>query len=205
MEQRHGNARPDDADQGSWNLGADPGGAQGYGQHAGAEPERIEIGLPQAAKDMEQAHEKMPPLLRYAEQRRKLTDDDVDGDSRQKARRHRDRKQGREPASAEQANDEEDRAHHQRQQRYQLGIVRAAGGGQGCDPAGKDRRDGGVRCHRHEAVGPEGSEGERPRRKGIKPGLRRHAGEPRGASCPGIAIAANISPATKSRGSHSIR
>jgi hypothetical protein len=53
--------------------------------------------------------------------------------------------ESREPARAEQTDGKENDADHQREQRYQFGIVRGAGGVQGCDSAGKDRRDGGVR------------------------------------------------------------
>src|SRR6516165_9543221 len=77
---------------------ADPGRAQGHDQHAGAERERIGIGLPQAAEDVKEAQQKVPPLLGYAEQRRQLAHHDVDRDAREKARRHGGRKQGREPA-----------------------------------------------------------------------------------------------------------
>ena len=78
VEECYRNSRPNHADQRSWNLGADPGHSQGHGQNADAKRQRIGIGLIKSANNMKQAQQKMSPLLRYAEQRGKLTDDDVD-------------------------------------------------------------------------------------------------------------------------------
>jgi hypothetical protein len=62
VEQRHNDARPARANQRPWDLGTDPGRAQGYDEHARAERKRIRIGLPQAPKDTKQTQQKMSLL-----------------------------------------------------------------------------------------------------------------------------------------------
>jgi hypothetical protein len=70
--------------------------------------------------------------------------------------------------------------HHEGEQCHQLRIVLAAHGHHRGHTSSEDRCNSGIRRDRHEAVGPEGSEDKRPRGKGIKPGLRRHARQPGG-------------------------
>ena len=149
------------------------------------ERERIRIGLSDTAEGMDEAHQHVPLCLGHAQQGRQLADDDVDGDAGEEAGGDGNREQGGEPAGPQQADGEEDDPDQDRQQRSQIGVMGGADGGDGGQPAGEDRRDGGVRRHRHEAVGAERGEGERAGGKGIEPGLRRHAREPRGRELPG--------------------
>src|SRR5262249_13017992 len=87
-------------------------------------------------------------------------------------------------AGREQADADRMGADRRRKRRDQPGIVGGAEGGEGCKPAGEDRRDGGIRRHRHEAVGAEGCEGERAGGKGVEAGLGRHPRQPGGCQLP---------------------
>jgi hypothetical protein len=133
---------------------------------------------------MHQPHQQVPFRLRDPEERRQLADDDVDRYSREKARRDRNRKQGGEPASPQHTDQKQDDPDQNREQRSEIGVMRGADGGDGGQRAGEDRRDGGIRCDRHEAVGAERRKRQRSRGKGIEPGLRGHPREPRSRELP---------------------
>ena len=69
VEERYRDSRPDHADQRSWNLGADPGHAQGDGQNADAKRQRIGIGLIQIGQQYETGAAEdvpAPPICRAA-------------------------------------------------------------------------------------------------------------------------------------------
>ena len=129
MKQGHGEARPRQGDQGTGNPGADPRRAQGHDQDAGAERERVGIGLPDPPEGMNKAHKHMPPLLGDTQQGRQLPHDNVDRDAGEETRRDRDRQHRGEPTCPEQADGDENDADQNCEQRGQLGIVRGAGSG----------------------------------------------------------------------------
>ncbi len=185
VEQGHGQARADQADQRAGDPVADPGRDDRHDQDADTQRQRVRIGVSESAEDMDEAHQHMPRCLGHAQQGRQLADDDVDGDAGEEARGDGNREQGGEPTGPQQADGDKDDPDHNGQQRGQIGIMGGADGGDRRQPAGEDRRDGRVRRDRHEAVGTEGGEGERAGGKGIEPGLGRHAREPRGRELPG--------------------
>ncbi len=129
---------------------------------------------------MDELQQDMALLVGDTEKGRQLADDDVDRDAGQESRGDRNRKQGGQPAGAEQADGDEDNTDHEGEQRGQLAIRHRAGDGHRGQRAGEDRRDGRIRLDRHEPVGAEGGEGERSRGKGIEPRLGRHSCQPGG-------------------------
>ena len=186
MEQGHGEARADQADQAPGTRGLIRAVHHRHDQDAGTERERVGIGLPNLAEDVDEAHQQMPLLPRRRPSR--VGSSPTMMWTEMPARKPvvtGNRQQRGEPAGPQQADGDENDADQQRKQRGQLGIMRSADGGDRGQCAGEDRRDGRVRRDRHEAVGAEGGEGERAGGEGIEPGLRRHARQPRGRELPG--------------------
>src|ERR1700756_3166010 len=102
MKEGHGEARSDQSDQRPRNPSTDPRRAHGHDQHAGAERERVGIGAPELAENMDESYQHMPPLLGDPEKGRQLAYDDVNRDAGEEASGHWDREQRGEPASPEQ-------------------------------------------------------------------------------------------------------
>ena len=66
VEPSHGDARRDQSDQGPRDAGADARRDQRHDQDPSAQSERIGIGLPEPAQDVDEAREQMPLLPRNA-------------------------------------------------------------------------------------------------------------------------------------------
>jgi hypothetical protein len=74
--------------------------------------------------DPDATREEIAGRRRKIEQRRRLRDDDVDGDTREKSRRHRRGKETRDPAQPRKSARDQDRAHAERECRGQRAVCR---------------------------------------------------------------------------------
>ena len=86
-DRKGGREKPD---QRAGDLGRDPFGRQGEGQHADADGERQGVGLRNLAEGIDQAGDQIGTHHAYAEDRRKLASDDVDRDAGEEAGGYRD-------------------------------------------------------------------------------------------------------------------
>ncbi len=119
---------------------------------------------------------------RQPQHARHLRDQDVHGNAGEKADSYRRRKQVGDPAQPEHAAQHENDADHQRQRDGERLVVGRSGCRHQHQPAGEDRRDGGIRAAGQEAVAAQRGKPQRSRARDEREeaDLRREAAEPRG-------------------------
>jgi len=99
-KQHHSPAGQREADQGAGNARTDPLAQRDDGQNSEADHERKRVRFVQMRDQGRQLLQHRPVGRRQPEYARQLRNQDVRGNAREKARRHRDREQIRNPAEA---------------------------------------------------------------------------------------------------------
>ena len=95
-------------------------------EHAKADAERGQIGRAEACGERGDLRDQSPPRRLEAEQRRRLADEDVTGDSREESRGDRDRQQVGDEAETKDAGSHERQADAEREHRRVGGVMRRA-------------------------------------------------------------------------------